>query len=84
MDNPEGIQFQRNISNDSYTYWEIVNTFTVFKSINNILLLIYTNDFNSIIAYNLINNNNFWKLKKLIVILLQILDIIWIIFIKEI
>ena len=32
------------------------NTFVVFKSINDILCLIYSNDFRSIISYNLIDN----------------------------
>ena len=54
--NPKEIIYLKNIVNDSYSHYRLVDTFTVFNSINNILYLIYSNENNSIISYNLIDN----------------------------
>jgi len=54
--NPQDIFFLSNIINDSYSNYRFVDTFCVFTSINNILYLIYSNENNSIISYNLIDN----------------------------
>ena len=56
--NPEDIQFFKDITEDSFNTLGINNTFIVFKSINDydILYLIYSNENNSIISYNLIEN----------------------------
>ena len=54
--NIKNIQFKSNIRNDSYVGIYLVNTFAVFKSINDILYCIYSNKINSIIFYNLIDN----------------------------
>ena len=54
--NPQDIIFLNNIINDSYSNYRFVDTFCVFTSINNILYLIYSNENNSIISYNLIDN----------------------------
>ena len=54
--NPKDIQFLKDVSNDSYSNWDLDNTFTVFNSINNILFLIYSNRYNSLISYNLSEN----------------------------
>ena len=54
--NPQDIFFLDNIINDSYSYYRFVVTFCVFNSINNILYLIYSNENNSIISFNSIDN----------------------------
>ncbi len=54
--NPQDIFFLSNIITDSYSYYRFVDTFCVFYSINNILYLIYSDENNSIISYNLIDN----------------------------
>ena len=52
------------LANDLYAIYWFNNTFTTFKSINDILYLIYTNEKNSIIAYNLIDNKKINEVKK--------------------
>ena len=54
--NPQDIIFLNNIINDSYSNYRFMDTFCVFTSINNILYLIYSNENNSIISFNLIDN----------------------------
>ena len=53
------IESLNNLINNSYFKESLYidNTFTVFKSINDILYLIYSNENKSIISY-IINNNN--------------------------
>ena len=52
--NPENIIFLKKITVDSYSDdYGLTNTFEVFKSINNILYLIYSNVNKSLISYNL-------------------------------
>ena len=54
----------KDLISDSYCkYWQD-NTFTVFTSINKIMYLIYTNENNSIICYDLIDNNKIIEIKK--------------------
>ena len=62
--NPKDIQYLINLTKDSYTHFNLDNTFTVFKSINKILYLIYANENNSIIAYNLIDNKKMMEIKN--------------------
>ena len=65
---PNNLTFSHDII-ESYTNEALDNTFLVFKSINDIFYLIYSNLDNSIIAYNLINykkiieikNANYWS-----------------------
>ena len=52
--NPKNIQFLKDISNTSYSIGTN-NSFCVFKSINDILILIYANDIFSIISYNILD-----------------------------
>ena len=52
------------ITNDSYAYYTLDNTFTIFKSINNILYLIYSNEHKDIISFDLINNKKMGEIKK--------------------
>ena len=62
--NPKGINFNKNITEDSYSnLYSLDNTFTVFNSINDILYLIYSNKIRSIISYNLIENKKIIEIK---------------------
>ena len=73
---PKNIKLLSNIVEDSFACIDLGNQFTVFTSINDILYLIYTNRNNSIICYDLIEQNKIIELKKLIIKLLQTLIII--------
>ena len=42
-ENPKNIKFLSDIVNDSYAHCNLDNSFTIFKSINDILYLIYAN-----------------------------------------
>ena len=54
----------KDLISDSYCkYWQD-NTFTVFTSINKIMYLIYTNENNSIICFDLIDNKKIIEIKK--------------------
>lgn len=52
-----------NLTNDSYSHDNLDNTFAIFKSIYDELILIYTNKNNSIISYNIIANK---KIKEIV------------------
>ena len=54
----------QNLVNDSFAIYWFNNTFTIFKSINNILYLIYSNNKNSIISFNLISYNKINEIKN--------------------
>ena len=45
----------KNLTNNSFAYGWLGNIFCIFKSLNNILFLIYTDKNKSIISYDLIN-----------------------------
>ena len=61
--NPKYIQILKNITKDSNGNCFLDNSFTVFKSINNILYLIYASDNKSIIAYNLSKSQKIIEIK---------------------
>ena len=61
--NLKNIKFLKDIAKDSFAFSTLDNTFTIFKSIDNILNLIYANESKSIISYNLINNKKIKELK---------------------
>ena len=61
--NPRYIHILKNITKDSNGNCFLDNSFTAFKSINNILYLIYASDNKSIIAYNL---SKFQKITEII------------------
>ena len=62
--NVNNINYINKITNDSYAYVALDNTFCFFKSINDILFLIYSNKDKSIIIYNLIENKIVKEIKK--------------------
>ena len=56
--NPIVIKLLKKVVNDNnYTDNGLVNTFAVFKSINDLFFLIYSNDKNYLVSYDLINLN---------------------------
>jgi len=62
--NPNNIKFLKDIVNDAYDYCGLVNAFIVFKSINDILFLIYATKGKSFISYDLINNKKIKEIKN--------------------
>ena len=56
--------FDKNLIEDSYSYYKLDNTFIAFNSIDNILYLIYSNKKYFIIFYNLIDNKKINEIKK--------------------
>ena len=62
--NPEDLQFVRDLVKDSPTYNCFDNKFCLFKSINDILILIYINENNSIIFFNLIDDKKVNEIKN--------------------
>jgi len=61
---PKDIIFLNNITNDSYSRYWFIDIFIIFKSINNILYLIFTNRNKSIISYNIIDNKRINEIKN--------------------
>ena len=55
-ENPKEIKFSSDIANDSFAGFSYDDSFTVFKSINNTLQLIYATKDKSIVCYDLNNN----------------------------
>ena len=62
--NPKDLKYVSDLSNDSYVNLGSNNTFTVFKSINDILYLIYSNKNKSIICYDLNQQKKIAEIKK--------------------
>ena len=58
------IQILKEFNIDSFTDCYLDNTFTVFKSVNDILNLIYTDKSNSIVSYDLVNNKIINEIKN--------------------
>ena len=54
----------KDLTTDSYTHYNLDNTFIIFNSINNILYLIYATNNCSIISFNLINNQKIIEIKE--------------------
>ena len=61
---PHEIEYLKDLTDDSYADFSYDNSFTVFKSINNILYLIYSNRNKSIISYDIIHNIKLNEVKK--------------------
>ena len=54
----------KELTKDSYSQFALDNSFTIFKSINDILNLIYTNKDKSIVSYNLLDNKKILEIKN--------------------
>ena len=61
--NPENINFFYELTYDSESYYAFGNTFCVFKSIDDIFYLVYSNK-NSILSYNIIDNTKINEIKN--------------------
>ena len=62
--NPKYLKCLNTKTNDSYAALKLDNSFTVIKSNNNLLYLIYSNENKSIISYNLIENQKLNEIKN--------------------
>ena len=62
--NPKNIQFINDLAKDSKIHYDLDNTFCAFKSIYDILYLIYVDKNNSIICYNILDNIKVIEIKK--------------------
>ena len=62
--NPEDIRFSKVISNNLYMKYVLDNAFSVFKSINGILYIIFGNRKKSIIFYNFNNEQIISEIKN--------------------
>ena len=61
---PLYIQYSKSLTSDSYAHYALDNTFCIFKSINDILYIIYSNKNKSIISYNFITNQKISEIKN--------------------
>ena len=62
--NSPNIKFSKFLTADSYSSGCLINSFISFQSINGSIYLIYTNNSNSIIYFNLINNQKLNETKN--------------------
>ena len=62
--NPKNLIFLKKLVEDSYSEICLDNTFSIFKSINEILYLIYSNSKKSIVLYNLLNDQKISEIKN--------------------
>ena len=60
---PERISYLKDITKDSFSYFYLDNTFTVFNSYNNILTLVYSTTDKSIVSFDLIHNTKINSIK---------------------
>ena len=61
---PIKLHFLKNIINDSFSKYLLDNSFIVFKSLDNLIYLIYSNEKNSIISFDLISNKKINEIKN--------------------
>ena len=62
--NPSKIQFYKDLTNNSYCKYWYDNSFSLFKSFNNIFYIVYANKFYSIIFLNLTTNKIIIEIKN--------------------
>ena len=62
--NPKQIEYSKDLVIDSYAYNCIDNTYITFKLSNKIIYLIYSNKNNSIISYDITNNQKIKEIKN--------------------
>ena len=62
--NLNSIDFFKNIDNDAYSKYIKDNSFIVFKALNDIIYIIYTNMYKSIICFNLISHKTICEIKN--------------------
>ena len=62
--NPNNLFFYKNLTEDSFSPILLDNIFTIFKSINDIYYLVYSNKQKSIISCNLLDNKKINEVKN--------------------
>jgi len=62
--NPECNIHSKNLTNESYVYMGLDNTFLTFKSVNDIYCLIFTNEEKSIICFDITNDKKVNEIKN--------------------
>ena len=62
--NPSQVQFLKDLTNNSYCQYWSDNTFSLFKSFNNIFYIVYADKFYSIIFLNLTTNQIINEIKN--------------------
>ena len=62
--NPKNIQFLNDLTTNSYSEYPFDNSFIIFKSVNDILLIIFASQNKSIILLNLVNNKIINEIKN--------------------
>ena len=62
--NPECNIHSKNLTNESYVYMGLDNTFLTFKSVNDIYSLIFTNEEKSIICFDITNDKKVNEIKN--------------------
>lgn len=62
--NPKNIQFLNNLTSNSYSEYPFDNSFTIFKSVNDNLLIVFASQNKSIIIFNLVNNKIINEIKN--------------------
>jgi len=62
--NPKNIQYLNDLTSNSYSEYPFDNSFIIFKSINDILLIIFASQNKSIILFNLVNNKIINEIKN--------------------
>jgi len=62
--NPKNIQFLNNLTSNSYSEYPFDNSFTIFKSVNDNLLIVFASQNKSIILFNLVNNKIINEIKN--------------------
>ncbi len=58
------LQPSKEIVNDAYNFDGVINAFCVFESIDNILYIVYTTRFKSIISFNIVDNKKIKEIKN--------------------
>ena len=64
INGPLGVNFIMELTKDSYSTYHLYNSFTTFKSINDIFYLIYANKVKSMIIYNLEDKKKINEIKR--------------------
>lgn len=62
--NPKNIKFLNNLTSNSYSEYPFDNSFTIFKSLNDNLLIVFASQSKSIILFNLVNNKIINEIKN--------------------
>ena len=62
--NPKNVKYSFELTKDSYIYFYLDNSFSIFKSIDDLLILVYANKSRSIVSFNLIENKKINEIRN--------------------